>query len=174
MADEALIDRLASVQALKDVPRSELAWLAERGSFRTIDLGGAIVPKDRDIENMSVVLEGRAGLYVNTGIGRRKIIEAHAGQIVGLLPYSRLQRAPGETVVEEPVTMFDVHREHVLRMPIECPGLTAALVHHMVDRARDFRSAQMIDERLQSLGKLASGLAPELYTPASAAARHAR
>jgi signal transduction histidine kinase len=67
-----------------------------------------------------------------------------------------------------------MHRRYMADLMHDCPGLTTALVHHMLDRARDFRSAQMADERLQSLGRLASGLAHELNNPASAAARHAR
>ena len=176
MADEALIDRLAALAVLKDVPRSELAWLAERGTIQTRGVGLPIVDKNEIVEHMTVVLEGRAGLYIGEpgGSGRRKLVEAAAGQIIGVLPYSRVQRIPGDTVIEETMTGFVVHRDQLTTMPTDCPNLTAALVHHMIDRARDYRSAQMIDERLHSLGKLASGLAHELNNPASAAARHAR
>ena len=173
MPNDQLIDRLAALAVLKDVPRHELAWLAERGTIETLEVGTPLVAHNQIIDRMIVMFEGKAGLYVAAGGGRKKLVEATAGQIVGILPYSRLQRAPGETVVEETITMFAVHRDQLEGMPTDCPKLTAALVHHMVDRARDFRSAQMIDERLQSLGRLASGLAHELNNPASAAARHA-
>ena len=56
----------------------------------------------------------------------------------------------------------------------DCPDLTAALVHHMLDRSRDTRTAEMNDDRLQSIGRVASGLAHELNNPASAATRHAQ
>src|SRR5207249_7419853 len=42
------------------------------------------------------------------------------------------------------------------------------------DRARVFRSSELQDEKMLSLGKLAAGLAHELNNPASAAARSAR
>jgi signal transduction histidine kinase len=44
----------------------------------------------------------------------------------------------------------------------------------MIDRSRDTRTAELNDDRLQSLGRIASGLAHELNNPASAASRHAQ
>jgi signal transduction histidine kinase len=44
----------------------------------------------------------------------------------------------------------------------------------MIDRAREFRTVELQDERMQSLGRLASGLAHELNNPASAATRNAQ
>ena len=56
----------------------------------------------------------------------------------------------------------------------ECPSVTATLVHAMVDRARHFTSADLRDEKLIALGKLAAGLAHELNNPASAVVRSAK
>ena len=56
----------------------------------------------------------------------------------------------------------------------ECPVVTAALVHIMLDRARQFTSGDLRDEKLVSLGKLAAGLAHELNNPASAVVRSSK
>ena len=55
----------------------------------------------------------------------------------------------------------------------ECPAVTSSLVHTMIDRARTFKSADLRDEKLVSLGKLSAGLAHELNNPASAIERSA-
>ena len=55
----------------------------------------------------------------------------------------------------------------------ECHELTSILVHRMLDRARDFTSSELHDEKMISLGKLSAGLAHELNNPASAIERSA-
>ncbi|RPH36499.1 sensor histidine kinase, partial [bacterium] len=55
-----------------------------------------------------------------------------------------------------------------------CHEVTSILVHVMMDRARQFTSADLRNEKLMSLGKLAAGLAHELNNPASAVLRDAK
>jgi signal transduction histidine kinase len=174
MSTQTIVDRLAALQIFEDVPRQELEWLAAHGELRTLEAGTTIRDTGEPIEEMSILLAGRAGLYSTKGGGERKILEAVAGQVLGVLPYSRFQRAPGVVIIEEETTGFVLHRRHFPVLMREHLGLTAALVHHMLDRARQYRSIQLNDDRLQSLGRLASGFAHELNNPASAAARTAR
>src|SRR5207248_9225930 len=66
-----------------------------------------------------------------------------------------------------------IGREHFADLIRECPVVTTMLVHVMLDRARQFTSSDLHDEKMLSLGKLAAGLAHELNNPASAVTRGA-
>ena len=171
---ESLVDRLAALPVFDPVPPNELEWLVARGELRTVPAGPSPAEASLSTDEMMILLDGRLGLYMPKAGGPRKLMDAVAGQVLGTLPYSRFQRVPGIVVVEETVTMFVVHKRHFPTMIHEAPDLTTALVRYMLDRARGFRTAQLNDERLESLSRLASGFAHELNNPASAASRTAQ
>ena len=173
MPPDSIVDRLAALPLFKSVPRPELEWLAEHGEVRNYVVGSIPSRVGDPVDEMILLVTGRVGLYGDAGGTRRKILDAGAGGVGGVLPYSRFQRAPGTSIIEEDATVLALHQRHFPALTRECPGLTAALVHQMVDRAREYRSAQLNDDRLQSLSRLASGFAHELNNPASAAARTA-
>jgi signal transduction histidine kinase len=168
-----LVDRLAAHRTLGGAPRAELEWLADHGELQPIRLGEAITESDQVIRSLYVVLSGRFAIQVDHGYGPRKVMEWQGGDVGGLLPYSRLSKAPGEAVVHEAGEVLTVDGLHFQEMVVRCPWVTTTLVHVMLDRARVFTSSSLLDEKMASLGRLAAGLAHELNNPASAAARSA-
>jgi signal transduction histidine kinase len=168
-----LVDRLAAHKLLGAAPREELAWLAAHGSLRQFNTGEILTAKGESAELLAVILSGCITISVDRGTGPRKIMEWRGGSVTGLLPYSRLLTPPGDTVAQEPTELLAVHRDVMSEMIRECPTITAALVHTMVDRARAFTTSDLQDEKMVSLGKLSAGLAHELNNPASAIERSA-
>ena len=173
MGTEDLVERLAAHRTLGAAPREQLKWVASHGQLRGYPAGTTLLRTGESIPELTVVLAGRFSIHVHRGAGWRKVMEWTDGDVGGLLPYSRMSASPGEIRTDEPTELVAVHRDHFPAMVRECHELASILVHVMLDRARHFRSSDLHDEKLASLGRLAAGLAHELNNPASAAARSA-
>jgi signal transduction histidine kinase len=175
LADD-VVDTLASFPLFEPVPRAELEWLGARGDVDRLASGATLRETGSPIDEMWIVLAGRVAVRARKGVGGnlRKVYDVGPGYVVGAMPFSRLRIAPARLVIEDDTILVALSRSHFADLVRECPELTSALVHHMLDRARDFRTVELHDERMQSLGRLAAGLAHELNNPASAAAGHAR
>ncbi|MET0168129.1 MAG: ATP-binding protein [Vicinamibacterales bacterium] len=174
MSDPDLVTRLAQHRTIGSAPRAELEWLAAHGSVRHFDRGESVARKGQPIEGLYVLLSGYLAIWVDRGLGPRMVLEWRGGDVTGLLPYSRMFAAPGDTIIGEPTDMFVVDRAHFPELTRECPTITAALVHVMLDRARTFKSSELLDEKMMALGRMSAGLAHELNNPASAIARSAK
>jgi signal transduction histidine kinase len=168
-----LVDRLAAHRTIGPAPRQELEWLAAHGELRELEPGGLVAAKDQPVDEMFVVLSGHVAIFIDRGAGLHKTMEWRAGDVTGVLPYSRLVKAPGNSIAQEKTAYFAVHRDHLPEMIRECHQLTGLLVHAMLDRARVFNVSDLHDEKMVSLGKLSAGLAHELNNPASAIERSA-
>jgi signal transduction histidine kinase len=173
VAGTDLVDRLAAHKTIGAAPREELAWLAAHGAVWHLDDGGVMAAAGAPVDGLFIVLTGHVAIFIDRGAGRHKVMEWRAGDVTGLLPYSRLVNAPGDSIAQEPTDIFVVHRDHLPAMIRECHQVTTILVHKMLDRAHVFTSSGLHDEKLASLGKLSAGLAHELNNPVSAIERSA-
>ena len=174
MTASSVLDRLAALSSLRDVPRDELAWLVEHGESERHDLGTILSHMGHRIEKLYVVFAGRLTVYRDRGAGPRRVMGWGSGDVTGMLPYSRMKASGGTSVVEEPLEILAIHEKHFPAMVARCPTFTAHTVHLMLDRARNFNASELQDEKMISLGRLAAGLAHELNNPASAVVRGAK
>ena len=173
MTASDLLDRLARHTTIGSAPPEEHAWLASRGTLRQLDEGEVLSAKGVPVAGLFVVLSGHLAIFVDRGAGRHKIIEWWAGDVAGVLPYSRLVSPPGDSVAQTPSEILAIPRDDLPAMIRDCHQITSILVHKMLDRSREFTSSGLHDEKMVSLGKLSAGLAHELNNPAAAIERGA-
>ena len=173
MASPDLVEQLIAHRAIGSAPRHELEWVAAHGKLWEAKPGEVLSAKGQPVDAMHVVLSGLIAIFIERGAALQKAVEWRAGDVTGMLPYSRLSRPPGNSVGMELSTILSVHKDHFPEMIRECPELTSILVHVMLDRARMFTTSELHDKKLVSLGKMSAGLAHELNNPASAIERSA-
>jgi CRP-like cAMP-binding protein len=168
-----LIDRLAAHKTVGAAPRKELEWLVAHGTLQQFDEGQMVGGKGVPVVNLFIVLAGHVAIFVDRGAGRHKVMEWRAGDVTGMLPYSRITTPPGDSIALEPTEALAIPREDLPEMIRECHEITSLLVHKMLDRSRVFTSSGLQDEKMASLGRLSAGLAHELNNPAAAIERTA-
>ncbi|MEM6763505.1 MAG: ATP-binding protein [Bacteroidota bacterium] len=172
---ELVIDhqQLRSIHAFKNLTDEALEWLASKGYCRELEVDDLLFKTGEEAVNMFGLISGKVQVMADIdGKGvERPVFVITAGDINGILPYSRLKNSTATALMVKSGLVFFLHKEHFRDLSYEHPEVTQVLVEIMLDRVRIASRAQNQQTKLAALGKLSAGLAHELNNPASAIKR---
>jgi signal transduction histidine kinase len=161
---------LLHVPAFEGIPDDQIAWFLSQSQELLLKAGEIYAKQDDAADAMFVLLEGTFQIEGELA-GQRLIRDLRAGEVTGLLPFSRMKQftVNGRAMTEGRILRFPA--SHFPELVQKMPELTTRLVGLMSDRIREVTRFEQQRDRLASLGKLSAGLAHELNNPASAAKR---
>jgi signal transduction histidine kinase len=162
-----VLEALEKVELLRGLNEAEFRWLAEHGLNRIAADRSVVFRENEPAHHMMILLRGE--IYVHRrNSGSVLLTIGRTAQITGKLPYSRMERWGGEGCSSDSLWLLEIHESLFAEMIVAIPSMTQRCVSILLDRSRDFKTADLQAEKLISLGKLAANLSHELKNPASA------
>ena len=163
---------LHRIPAFDGLPDDQIAWFLSQSKELHLNQGDSYARQGEPADAMFVLLEGEFQ-WRGELAGESFVLEIHAGEITGILPFSRMKQftlsgraMTGARILRFPAALFP-------QLVQKMPELATRLVGLMSDRIREATRFEQQRDRLAALGKLSAGLAHELNNPASAAKRAA-
>jgi signal transduction histidine kinase len=166
-------EELRRVEVFAGLDDAHLTWLAEHGEALDFAQGDTVFRPGDPADAMWVIVEGALELLIGVGGQMVPTFVQYAGEVTGLLPFSRLQHYSGVGRAASTLRLVRYPRSLFTEMLQQVPPLGQRLVSVMADRVRDATRAQEQRQKMSALGTLAAGLAHELNNPAAAVRRDA-
>jgi len=170
---ESVQAALRQIQIFSDLRDDQLQWFTSNAQELRFSPGDVTVQEGDPADALFVLLEGevrgrrhKAGADTPGFVGR-------AGQVIGMLPFSRLTSFPMTVRATESTWALRLPKDRFDEMLRRIPELLPRLIGVLADRIREYSRAEQLRDKLSALGKLSAGLAHELNNPASAAGRAA-
>src|SRR5579863_8667437 len=169
---ETIAEALERVTPLQGLPFEDRLWLARHGEELLMQPGDVLFEEGAPADRMILILKGEIHVQRQHG-GTMALFIGRAGQMTGLLPFSRMKASGGQGVAVSPFWALLIHKSFFPEMLEAIPSMAQRVVSTLLDRVREVTRIEQQAEKLSTLGKLAGNLAHELNNPASAAQRAA-
>lgn len=163
-----IADALLRIGPLHDLPLEDRLWLAHHGQEFIANAGDVLFEEGAQAANMILILKGEIHVRRQHGSPMALFI-GRAGQMTGVLPFSRMKTYGGQGFAISPVWALLIPKTLFPEMLQAIPSMAQRVVSTLLDRVREVTRIEQQAEKLNALGKLAGNLAHELNNPASAA-----
>ncbi len=170
---EEIAEAIDRVGPLHGLPFEDRLWLASHGEEIVVDAGSVLFEEGSPADRMMLILKGEIHVRRHHQSGPMALFIGRAGQMTGLLPFSRMKSYGGQGFAISPVWAILIHKSLFDEMLRAIPSMGQRVVSTLLDRVREVTRIEQQAEKLSSLNKLAGNLAHELNNPASAAQRAA-
>src|SRR5215471_11672980 len=127
-----LADDLRTIAVFSQLADDQLAWLAEQLEEVRLATTEILNREGDPAEHLFVILEGEIHGYRASTPGA-PMFRAFAGQVTGLLPFSRLKNFPATVRAAAPTRLLRLHRDLFPEMMRRMPDLAQGLVAIMAD-----------------------------------------
>lgn len=161
---------LTQIPAFAGLPEDQIAWFLSQSREMHLNAGDPYARHGDPADAMFVLLEGEFQ-WRGELAGDTLVRDIKAGEITGLLPFSRMKQYTLSGRAMTPARILRFPASEFPALVQKMPELTTRLVGMMSDRIREATRFEQQRDRLAALGKLSAGLAHELNNPASAAKR---
>ncbi|HUH61948.1 MAG TPA: ATP-binding protein [Terracidiphilus sp.] len=169
---EKIAEALDRIGPLHGLPMEDRLWLARHGEEFVAEAGDVLFEEGAPAERMILIIKGEIHVRRQNG-GPMTLFIGRAGQMTGLLPFSRMKTFGGQGFAISPVWALVIPKSLFPEMLAAIPTMAQRVVSTLLDRVREVTRIEQQAEKLAALGKLAGNLAHELNNPASAAQRAA-
>ena len=167
-----IVAALQTISVLDGLTGDEYLWLAQHGTERIAEEAGLIFREGEPSRHLNFILSGEIHVRRHNS-GPLAYFIGRAGQMTGLLPFSRMKGYGGDGYAVGRTWVLDIHKDLFPAMLAAIPSMGQRSVSVLLDRVREVTRMEQQAEKLSALGKLAANLAHELNNPASAAQRSA-
>jgi len=169
---EIIAEALDRVTPLQGLSFEDRLWLARHCEEIVAQPGDVLFEEGAPADRMILILKGEFHVRRQHG-GAISLFIGRAGQMTGLLPFSRMKASGGQAYAVSPGWALLLHKSQFPAMLEAIPSMAQRCVSTLLDRVREVTRIEQQAEKLSALGKLAGNLAHELNNPASAAQRAA-
>ncbi|MGA9673571.1 MAG: Crp/Fnr family transcriptional regulator [Terracidiphilus sp.] len=169
---EEIAVALERIGPLHGLSYEDRLWLARHGREFVAKAGEILYEEGAPAEDMILILKGELHVRRQRG-GPMALFIGRAGQMTGVLPYSRMKTYGGQGFAVSDLWAIFIPKSEFDEMLKAIPSMGQRVVSTLLDRVREVTRIEQQAEKLNALGKLAGNLAHELNNPASAAQRAA-